>query len=86
MLDVMHVERNVLENVLKYLFGKKDSILETRKDLEQVGVMRHLWLHQQDEGVNYIKPLVSCILGLCGSSSAPIGYVVHLRSMLGLRS
>lgn len=73
----------MLENVLKYLFGKKDSILEMRKDLEQAKVMRHLWLHQQDEGVNYIKPLVLCILGLCGSSSAPICYVVTFKKHVG---
>jgi hypothetical protein len=38
MLDVMHVEHNVSESVLKYLFGEKDR-LEVRKDLEQAGVM-----------------------------------------------
>jgi hypothetical protein len=37
MLDVMHVEHNVSESVLKYLFGK--DRLEVRKDLEQAGVM-----------------------------------------------
>jgi hypothetical protein len=57
--------------------------LEIRKDLEQVRVMQHLWLHWQDEGVNCIKPPVSCILGLCGSSSAPIGYVVTFKKHVG---
>jgi hypothetical protein len=41
---------------LKYFFGEKDT-LEMHKDLKQVGAMRHLWLHQQDEVANYIKPL-----------------------------
>jgi hypothetical protein len=31
-LDVMHVERNVSKNILKYLFGDKDTI-EVHKDL-----------------------------------------------------
>jgi hypothetical protein len=44
-LDVMHVKKNVSENISKYLFGDKDTI-EVHKDLQEVGVMQHLWLHQ----------------------------------------
>ncbi len=53
-LDVMHVERNVLESILKYLFGDKHTI-EVHKDLEEARVMQHLWLHQQG-GASYKKP------------------------------
>jgi hypothetical protein len=44
-LDVMHVGRNVFDNVFKYLFGERDT-LEVCKDMEEVGVKQHLWLHQ----------------------------------------
>jgi hypothetical protein len=50
----MHVERNVSESILKYLFGDKDTI-EVCKDLKEVVVMQHLWLHQQGGG-SYKKP------------------------------
>jgi hypothetical protein len=43
-LDVMHIECNILESFLKYFFGEQD-ILEVRKDLEELGVKWHLWLH-----------------------------------------
>jgi hypothetical protein len=50
----MHVERNVLEGILKYLFEDKDTI-EVHKDLDEARVMQHLWLHQQ-AGESYKKP------------------------------
>jgi hypothetical protein len=50
----MHVENNVLESILNYLFGDKDTI-EVHKDLQEVGVMQHLWFCQQGVG-SYIKP------------------------------
>jgi hypothetical protein len=37
----MHVEKNVSESILKYLFGDKDTI-EVRKDLQEARVMQHL--------------------------------------------
>jgi hypothetical protein len=40
----MHIEWNVLDNVLKYLFGEQNTI-EVCKDMEEVGVKQHLWLH-----------------------------------------
>ncbi len=38
----MHVEQNVSDNVLKHLFGEKDT-LNTR-DKEEVGIHPWLWL------------------------------------------
>jgi hypothetical protein len=32
-LDVMHVERNVSDNLLSHLFGERDMV-EVRKDME----------------------------------------------------
>jgi hypothetical protein len=41
MLDVMHVEQNMSDNLMKYLYGEKD-IVEVWKDMEEVGVQQHL--------------------------------------------
>jgi hypothetical protein len=48
----MHVEQNVSDNVLKHLFGEKDT-LNTR-DKEEVGI--HPWLWLQWRGINFVKP------------------------------
>jgi hypothetical protein len=40
----MHIEWNILDSVLKYLFGEQD-IIEGLKDMEEVGLKQHLWLH-----------------------------------------
>jgi hypothetical protein len=37
MLDIMHVEQNISDNLLNYLFSEKD-IVETWRDMEKVGV------------------------------------------------
>jgi hypothetical protein len=42
-LDVMHIEKNIGESVLKFLFGEKDTA-ESRRDMEDVGVRQELWL------------------------------------------
>ena len=42
-LDVMHIEKNIAESVLRFLFGDKDT-LELRRDMEELGVRRELWL------------------------------------------
>ncbi len=41
LLDVMHVEWNICDNLLKYLFGEKDT-LNVRKDMEEARVMPNL--------------------------------------------
>ncbi len=51
-LDVMHIECIVF----KYLFSQCDT-LEVHNDMEQARVKQHLWLHQDPQGVNYVKPL-----------------------------
>jgi len=42
-LDVMHIECNICDNLLKHLFGEKDT-LSTRRDMEEVGIRPWLWL------------------------------------------
>jgi len=36
-LDVMHCEKNVRENMIKVIFGEKDTI-DVHKDMEEVGI------------------------------------------------
>ena len=54
-LDVMHVEKNIADSVLKLLFGEKDS-LDSRRDLEQMGMHRELWLRPRPNGQTVFKP------------------------------
>lgn len=54
-LDVMHVEKNIAESVVKFLFGEKDTP-ESRKDLEEVGVRRELWLRPRANRQRFFKP------------------------------
>ena len=51
----MHVEKNIAESVLKFLFGEKDTP-QTRKDLEEVGARRELWLRPRANRQQYFMP------------------------------
>ena len=42
-LDVIHIEKNIANSVLKFIFGEKDTS-ESRRDLQALGVRRKLWL------------------------------------------
>lgn len=44
-IDVMHTENNVAENVLKTMFGEKDTP-NVRLDLENRNICHHLWLRR----------------------------------------
>jgi hypothetical protein len=39
--DVMHIEKYITENVMKYLSGERDT-LASRRDMEQANVMKDL--------------------------------------------
>ena len=54
-LDVMHIEKNISEAVLKFLFGDKDTA-ESRRDLEEMGVRRELWLKPSRNRQRFSKP------------------------------
>ena len=45
LLDVMHIERNICEGLLKVLFGAKDAVA-SRRDMEEEGIPDHLWVRQ----------------------------------------
>lgn len=89
-LDVMHIERNVSDNILRHLFGEKDS-LATRQDMEEVGRMEHLHLQPGPDG-NYIKPRAAYVftaqerkqfLHLVSTTKVPTGYSSTLTKHIG---
>jgi hypothetical protein len=55
MLDVMHIEKNIAESVLKFLFGDKDSP-DSRRDMEEMGIRRELWLRPRPNRQTFVKP------------------------------
>jgi len=44
-LDVMHIEKNICENVVRTIFGQKNTI-KVRWDMQAKGIWQHLWLRQ----------------------------------------
>lgn len=54
-LDVMHVEKNIAESVIKFLFGEKDTA-ESRKDMEELGIRQELWLRPTPNRATFVKP------------------------------
>ena len=54
-LDVMHIEKNIAESVLKFLFGDKDTE-ESRRDLQHMGIWRELWLRPRRNRRTFVKP------------------------------
>ena len=62
LLDVMHIERNICENLLKLLFGVKDTAA-SRRDMEEEGIREHLWIRRGPmQGANYLKPPAPYVL------------------------
>ena len=62
LLDIMHIERNICESLLKLLFGFKDTAA-SRRDMEQEGIREHLWIRRGPEaGGNYYKPPTPYVL------------------------
>jgi hypothetical protein len=43
LLDAMHCEKNLCENMLKTTFGAKESY-GSREDMEREGILSELWL------------------------------------------
>jgi hypothetical protein len=87
----MHVERNISANVLKHLFGEKDS-LGTRRDMEEVRLRPWLWL--QRRGSNFVKPMAPYVFNsnethefmeLVFSIRAPTGYVAVFKKHVARR-
>jgi hypothetical protein len=58
MLDVMHIEKNVCENMIKFIFGLKD-IVKVRHDMEVCGIQEHIWLKWDPQRLGKIFKLVA---------------------------
>lgn len=99
-LDVMHIEKKIAECVLKFLFGEKNS-LESRSDLQELGIRRDLWLRPQPNRQTFYKPQAPYIfsdaekkifLDEVSAIGTPTGYSSalgkHLRKtkFMGLKS
>lgn len=48
-VDVMHTEKNVVENILRTLFGEKDN-MKVRLDLQNRNIRSRLWLRRMGNG------------------------------------
>jgi hypothetical protein len=90
-LDVMHIEKNITENVIKHLTGEKDTVASCC-DMEQANVMKDLWL-SREPGINLNKKphapyvftdaeRVKFMRQVCGTLT-PLGYSATLTKHLG---
>ena len=99
-LDVMHIEKNIAESVLKFLFGEKDTP-ESRRDLEEMGHRPELWLRPRPNRTAFFKPQAPYVfsdvekklfLDEVSAIRTPTGYgsglAKHLRKtrFMGLKS
>ena len=89
-LDVMHCEKNLCENLLKTLFGMNDSP-GSRVDAEELGIREEIWLQpprRQQEG--YYMPHAPYVfrpneraefVGIVSNIRTPTNYVgsIHKR-------
>ncbi|KAF7126992.1 hypothetical protein RHSIM_Rhsim11G0003200 [Rhododendron simsii] len=65
-IDVMHCEKNFSENIVGTMLGidgKNKDTDKARKDLEDKGIRKDLWLTQRPDGL-YVKPCASFALTL----------------------
>ncbi|XP_058191435.1 uncharacterized protein LOC131308510 [Rhododendron vialii] len=65
-IDVMHCEKNFSENIVGTMLGidgKNKDTDKARKDLEDKGIRKDLWLTQRPDG-SYVKPCASFALTL----------------------
>jgi hypothetical protein len=83
--DVMHCEKNLCKNVVKTIFGNKDT-MAIREDFKDCGIWSHLWLQTALNG--FIKPIASYVLSneekniflqILFTLKTPIGYVSNLK-------
>ena len=60
-LDVMHCEKNITENIMKTIFGEKDT-LGARLDMKEAGIHKHLWPVRGVKPGSVILPRSSYVL------------------------
>ena len=85
----MHTERNISANILKHVFGDNDNE-EIRRDMEQAGVMRDLWLRPRPNTDSYIMPRAPYVLSeserrsflrVVAATSTPTGFSSTLQKL-----
>ena len=94
-LDVMHIERNISDNIVRHLFGEKDTTA-LRRDLEEevhhgrIDPRRSLWL--QETRFGYVKPKAPFVftesektsfMNLVSQTRVPTGYSSTLIKHIG---
>lgn len=55
LLDAMHCEKNVCENIIQTLFGETDDV-KSREDMRVHGIRSHLHLQLNPDGITYFMP------------------------------
>ncbi|XP_062113352.1 uncharacterized protein LOC133824484 [Humulus lupulus] len=64
-LDVMHIEKNVCDNIIGTLLdieGKSKDTLKARKDLQNLNIREELWLKKDPSNNKFEKPYASYTL------------------------
>jgi hypothetical protein len=64
-LDVMHIEKNVMNNILGTILdikGKTKDNLQARQDLQEMGLTPKLHLYIGDDGRMYLPPTCHTML------------------------
>lgn len=93
-LDAMHVERNLSANLLKHLWGERDT-LGCRRDMEEAGATPHLWLQSIPGSSNFRKPKAPYVLSenekedfvkRVSSTRTPTGFSSTLTKHVGEKS
>lgn len=87
-LDVMHIEKNVCDNVIGTLLGidgKTKDDTKSRKTLQEMGIRRHLWQKKGDkkflEESYVVKPQFrSHVLDQIAAVRYPSGYAGSLKN------
>nr|GEY42935.1 hypothetical protein [Tanacetum cinerariifolium] len=95
-LDVMHIEKNVFDNILRTLLdldGKTKDNENTRKDLEEIGIRHDLHLINYPNGKPYLPPACytmspiekSNFLQLLKDLKVPDGYSSNISRGVSLK-
>lgn len=61
-LDIMHVEKNIVEFVLRFMFGDEDTPKYVKEDLEVMRMRRKLWLILGRNKHTFTKPRAPYVL------------------------
>lgn len=60
-LDVMHIKKNIVESIMKFMFGEKD-FAKSRRDLEETRQQIELWLRPRANWKQFFKPHAPYVL------------------------